>query len=181
MKNILFLILFAFCITSVKAQLKEKTWLVGGDGSFIVNLGDNVRTSNSINIRPNIGYFLSSKFAVGATGGVGYSWDSSGADTSIFTFRVGPFIRYYLLNPENKINVFAEFGGEYITSKYRESTQESGTGYRFKVGPSIFLNESVGLEIAFNYAEYQGDFFNMEDDPNWFVSLGFQIHIFDYN
>ncbi len=68
---------------------------------------------------------------------------------------IGPFIRYYFLNINNRVNVFSDASAQYsfITSKSTGSIENKfkSIDYSIFVGSVIFLNSSVGLEFLLGY------------------------------
>jgi hypothetical protein len=162
---------------SVNAQITKGNWMVGGDASFnnskVINDKDEIIGSgNGIRIFPNIGYFLIDKFAVGINGNFNYG-KTNGSPSSI-GYGGGPFARYYFLKPEKTVNVFAEANYNYYTSKTQGFDSTNGSSYRFKAGPVIYFNSSVGLELTLNdstekFSNYTSKYFT--------VGFGFQIHL----
>lgn len=174
--KLLFIATLFFTITA-NAQITQGNWMVGGSGSFKSYTGKrfdngNIFKYNFTEISPNIGYFFIDKLVVGTKINLTFTKSLDVLDKS---YNIGPFIRYYFLKPENQINVFAQanFGyGEYIND---DNSKFSTRNYGFKVGPVIYLNSSVALEMGLEYNKSNE---NSTLDSNYFqISLGFQIHL----
>ena len=151
-------LLFAFGITllsviATHAQTEKGTLLLGGDVTF-----SSVDGNSNLTVRPNIGVFVASNFAIG---GQGYLFTGDG----FTSWRVGPFARYYFTkNPKGKPFVGADVsvGG----------TDDSDTKFGFggKAGYAVFLNQSIALEFAVNYER-------LNEMDGISIGAGFQIHL----
>lgn len=173
--KLLFIVTLLFTV-SANAQITKGNWMVGGDASFnnskvINDENEIIGSGNGIRIFPNIGYFLIDKFAIGINGNFNYG-KTSGASSNT-SFGGGPFARYYFLKPEKRVNVFAEANYNYYTSYSQGNATTNSSSYRFKAGPVIYFNSSVGLELTLNYSSekfsYTSKYFT--------VGFGFQIHL----
>lgn len=178
MKLIKLLFIVALLFTGVtNAQITKGNWMVGGDASFFNSKvedanGQTLGSSNGVRINPNIGYFLFTKFAAGINGNFNYGNVSGGSSNT--GFGGGPFVRYYFLKPEKIVNLFAEANYNYYNSYSQGNSTTNSSSYRFKAGPVIYFNSSVGLELTLNYGSYKSDN-GTSNDFN--VALGFQIHL----
>lgn len=178
MKTIHALLITAILFTiTTNAQITKGNWMVGGDASYtnskVINANDKIIGSgNSIRVFPNIGYFIIDKFSLGINGNFNYG-KSNGSPSNI-GFGVGPFARYYFLKSEKRINLLTEVNYNYYTSKTQGFNSTNSTSYRFKAGPVIYFNSSVGLELTLNYGSNKFDTYT----SNTFqIGLGFQIHL----
>ncbi|MFG6685084.1 hypothetical protein ACGK9U_00770 [Mariniflexile sp. HNIBRBA6329] len=174
--TLFFLIVFTTVLT-VNAQITEGNWMVGGDASFYNSKikGENeesLGSSNGIRLYPNIGYFFIDQFAGGLNANFNYGKPSGGL--SNVGFGLGPFVRYYFLNPEKRINVFADANYNYYYSKTKGFPVSNGSNYRFKAGPVIYFNSSVGLELTLDYSSTKFDTYTSND---FRFALGLQIHL----
>ena len=67
----------------------------------------------------------------------------------------GPFLRYYILTPEKKINVFGDGSLLYnINSNNSNNALSKSLSSSLGAGAVLFLNKSVGLEGLFSYNHY---------------------------
>ncbi|UOK43079.1 MULTISPECIES: hypothetical protein [Flavobacterium] len=174
-KFLLFITLVSFFTSN--AQITKGNWMVGGDASYTnskVTDSNNkiIGSSNSVRIFPNIGYFVIDKFALGINGNFNYG-KGNGSASSI-GYGAGPFARYYFLDTENSINLFAEANYNYWISKTQGFDSGNGSSYKFKVGPVIYFNSSVGLEMSLSYnteklSDYTSKYF--------IVGFGLQVHL----
>lgn len=168
-------ILYTIILVSISsnAQITKGNWMVGGSGSFYQTQlkSENTSTSNiGIELRPNIGYFFTDKFAAGVSPLFAYSKPEGGS--SVTSYGVGPYIRYYLLNTEKTVNVLTHIGYSYLANS---NTNNKSTALDFRAGPVIFFNSSVALEMTINY-----NINNLDSTTTYNIlslGLGFQIHL----
>lgn len=178
MKAIKVLLISTILLTlTTNAQITKGNWMVGGDANYsntkvLNNEGEITGSGNGIRIFPNIGYFLIDKLALGINGNFNYG-KSNGSPSSI-GFGGGPFIRYYFLNPEKRINLFADVNYNYYTSKNQGFKSTDAKSYRLKAGPVIYFNSSVGLELTVNYNTEK---FSDYTSKYFIVGFGLQIHL----
>jgi hypothetical protein len=168
------------------AQLTKGNWLVGGSGSF--SSDKQVATSASTNIKsttvgitPNIGYFIIDKFAVGMN--LGFEINKLKAanipTSSITNYYAGPFLKYYLLQEDELINLFVYGNYNYgVTRGKNYGMVDKSSGYRYSVsgGPVIFFNSSTALELSIGWYHAR----SIEDKVytnSIKLGLGFQIHL----
>jgi len=162
------------------SQLTKGYWLAGGTGQ-VSSQTTNLRNSGisgvkdfDIKLMPNVGYFFVDKLAGGARFSLDYEKQKRSAFTSRTTqLGVGPFLRYYFLNADNQVNVFAD--GTYQYSYFKANNgggSANGNKFTFSAGPVFFFNTSVGLELAANYQLYNNP--STQSDANTFyISIGF--------
>jgi hypothetical protein len=193
MLRILTALLGIFFCTCVHCQITQRNWLMGGNGSFSHSdetLNGNVQVnSNTIDLSPNIGYFLVDRLAGGVRLNLNYQvMKNSNLKARTTTFLGGPFIRYYFLDKENMINIFSEAAIQFYTSRHKGTNNagdyetlfdESGiNAYTFSAGPAIFFNSSVALELALSYQRIPLQAFNGNKEQNTIaLKIGFQIHL----
>lgn len=193
MLRILTAIFGIFFCTCVHSQITKRNWLMGGNGGFSHSdetlIGNIQVKSNTIDLSPDIGYFFVDKLAGGVRINLNYqAIKSSNAKARTTTFLCGPFIRYYFLDNENRVNLFSEAAIQFYTSKhkgtnntghYEKLFDESGiNAYTFSAGPAIFLNSSVALELALSYQRIPLQALNNNTEQNTIsFKIGFQIHL----
>jgi hypothetical protein len=192
MKSIKFFALSMFLFTvSVNAQITKGNWMVGGNASFssqetYSNKGmkDNI-SQKTVQLKPNLGYFLIDKFAIGAR--LGYEGtffeDYGYGATKSNSFFVGPFVRYYFLKPEKVVNVFVEnsytLGETYYRGaiEYQNNSRLEKT-YSFMAGPVVYFNSSVSMEFTLQYSSTDIKSEEVDLTNNKFqVGLGLQIYL----
>ncbi|MFD0990368.1 hypothetical protein ACFQ1R_09690 [Mariniflexile jejuense] len=174
--TLFFFLVFAIA-TTLNAQITQGNWMVGGSGNFYNSEikgenGESLGSSHGIGLYPNIGYFFTNQFAGGLNANFNYGKPSGGP--SNIGFGMGPFIRYYFLNPEKRINVFADANYNYYYSKTKNFSVSNGRNYRFKAGPVIYFNSSVGLELTLDYSSTE---FDTHTSNDFRFALGLQIHL----
>src|SRR5207253_2640955 len=101
------------------SQIYKGQWMIGGDAAFSYYKYYSTKTS-SFTLSPASGYF----FLDGLAGGLRLGYDSELRSNPIGKARlsflsVAPFIRYYFLSTEQKINLFADAGYGYSWGKYK--------------------------------------------------------------
>ena len=165
---------------STTAQITKGNWMVGGTASFTSSSYESTTNNNNtssgkgigIILSPTFGYFIIDKLALGISPTFGYTKTDGGNDST--SYGIGPFIRYYLLKPEKRINVLTNVSYYYGTN----NANTTSDNLNFKAGPVIFLNSSVALELTLNYNIGQ---FKSDSSVSTFKSfnfgLGFQIHL----
>ncbi len=190
-KTLVTIVMIILSVTISNAQLTQGAWLAGGNASFFST--DNLSSSTTrivttvISVSPSIGYFIADKFAVGFRPYYGYGGSrvTEGASTSFpssstSSYRIGPFARYYFLNPEKQFNLFAESSFMYGRNRTNNSgniTQDPPyTTLSFLAGPVLYFNSSVGLEFTIGYSTKHQQ--NISRNDNHFeMGLGFQVHL----
>lgn len=185
-------------------QLDKKTWLVGGTGSFdsykqnetfvftqTGEIQDVERSVKELEFSPKVGYFVIDKLALG----LGISYINQKYETKTisgifgdgayksYSFYVGPFARYYFLNKEKPYNILAEANYQFGSISQSDSPDSKGKLSRFSlfVGPEIFFNSSVGMNLLVGYTNSKRD---MNDNSyvsnstrGFQVAVGFQIYL----
>jgi len=178
MKTIkLFFITTILFTLSAHSQITKGNWMVGGDGFFentnVKNSeGEELQSSTQIIIQPNIGYFIYDNFATGLTARYGYN-KTKGVSSSSSGFGLGPYIRYYFLKPDKRVNLLAE-ANYYYGKDFDKS--DFNTSYGFKAGPVIYFNSSVGLELLVKYEHTFISSFSYTSN-SFQLGLGLQIHL----
>lgn len=178
-KKILYLTILFSCFT--QAQITKGNWMIGGYANFSSSKseynstnGSNSNSSGSgLQFSPTIGYFLIDKLVIGLSPSFSYSNPSSG--DNVFGYGIGPFTRYYLLKPENKINILTQVGYAYYTS----SGNSHSNNYIVKAGPVVYFNSSVGLEFTIDYSGGKSKYNDGSSFLNRSINigLGIQVHL----
>lgn len=206
MKKIKLLLTATFLIAiSSNAQLEKKTWLVGGTGSFnsftrestfIYDLNNVSSTSimqskiKQFDISAKVGYFFYNKLVSGITFSYDRQIESDGKILAgVFSprisddvkFSAGPFVRYYLLNKDKNFNILAETSYQFGIITNTANASGKVDKFTFLIGPEIFFNSSVGMELLVGYKLYNEKFDNERyysyNDNGILFSIGFQIHL----
>ena len=153
-----FVFLFLF-MPKAYSQLAQGTWLISGTGMYSVykNKANNIAWSKtrSLDIQPNIGYFVSDKVPIGLKINGNFSNEKNpqpdGTTVSLKQGAIGfgPFVRYYFLEKENRINIFANAGALYIINPNNSTSLKSrSVDYGVAGGTEVFFNSAVGLEFC---------------------------------
>jgi hypothetical protein len=182
-KLTLLVIVLTSLINKAQSQITKGNWIVGGNASIssqtekINSISTDVKGFGII-ASPNIGYFFIDKLSGGIRLSLNYNQVKySGLNSNTTNLGVGPFIRYYFLNPDAKINLLAESAYQYIaiTNNSATTTTEKDNFISFSVGPVIYFNSSVGLEFIASYQVYNG--VNSTTSKTLSFNVGFQIHL----
>ena len=172
--------LFIHCIAS--AQIKKDQWIIGGNGAFSYLKSTELKFT-SWQLFPSAGYFLADKLAAGLRGG--FSSDSYDYDSEKFrisAITAAPFLRYYFLPADQKVNLLSEASFGYSWAKHRNFYPQGVHRYHyynigFMAGPAIFLNEHTALEVTVGYNYLSRGPVDSTVTQKFQVGLGLQIHI----
>ena len=182
------------CTITANAQITKGNWMVGGNGSFSskkITTNDaiggfsSVSTFRSIEISPNVGYFVINKLAFGlrfSYKGEFYPGNENTIEQNYNTLSGGVFVRYYFLKPEKLVNVFLEgnylIGNRHGSSWGFESFDSTINSYKIISGATLFFNNSVGLELTLQYGSEKTirNQSNIKTD-DFQIGLGFQIYL----
>jgi outer membrane protein W len=175
-KTILMIFIASIFNNDANCQITKGNWLIGGSGQFQKQhedlQGSDIR-GLAISVAPDIGYFIFDKLGVGLN--VTFSYNRIKVKDNISKTNIlglGPFVRYYFLPSDNRINIFSEAAYEYTTvfdGHYQND-------FYFSAGPVIFFNSSVGLELAAKYSTSNSKISNATA-KTVFLTIGFQIHL----
>lgn len=177
MRKITFFILLALLVNITNAQITKGNWMLGGEVSYSSTdyNSENFSSVKSyyLKISPQAGFFFRDKLAAGVKAGI----NSEGVRVNNFTdFNIGPFVRYYFLSPENRVNLLAEGLYQYGFDKFSNANSVSKNTFSFSVGPAIYFNSVVGLEILASYSTYK--FADIEGRNNTImIGVGLQVHL----
>lgn len=160
MKKLLLSALAVCAFTFSNAQETETTESNGGfakgdmmiSGAFsfgATSTGD--AKSNSFEIAPKFGFFVSDNIAVGAKIGFGSmkAENAAGVETNdMQTLTLGAFGRYYM-TPASKFSIFAELGLDYGMNDDKLADWKTST-VSAMVGPglSYFVSDAFALEAS---------------------------------
>lgn len=163
-----------FTITA-NAQITKGNWLVGGSGTFYSEdyKNEQFKYKNTVfGLRPNIGYFLINRLAIGLSPVVTFTKTDGSGNSAVTSYGAGIFTRYYILKPEKKINILTHVG--YSLSKSSNSDGNS-TILDLRGGPAFFINNSVALEMTLNYQASKLNSTTTVDVLSF--AVGLQIHL----
>ena len=168
--------LLLFLNYNSNGQITKGNWLVGGNARFDTqqqSLNASDITGWNIDISPDIGYFFADNFAGGLKPSLNYGMRKIGDSRNEATILgIGPFLRYYFLPHENQVNIFAESAYQYHTD-FKGDNQNN---FNLSVGPVIYFNSSVGLELSFSYELFKSKASNT-NTKTFSFGIGFQIHL----
>ncbi|MFD0837261.1 hypothetical protein ACFQ0I_15890 [Mariniflexile aquimaris] len=176
-------IISLFFTTFSYSQITKNNWLVGGSGNFKTTttkfLSDGTKPYDNrtiFTIAPNVGYFFYDKLSGGIS--LSYTYDNIFEDYQYF--GIGPFVRYYFLNPEKRINLFLQGNYNYYeggakTVDGNDTGKFHNNGHGFKAGSAIFLNSSVALELSLDYISNRLN--STLKEKTFMIGAGFQIHL----
>lgn len=176
--------LFFLCIAIYNygsSQITKGNWMIGGNGSFSSVKTNSTVAANykqtSIQISPIIGYFVIDKLAMGLKPGYTYTKTLTGSSNySLNAYSMGPFVRYYFLEAEKRVNILTEASYQYTISKVTDNPSSSNNGFSFLAGPVIYFNSSVGLEFTIGYSttRFAGE---STSSNTILLGIGLQVHL----
>ena len=115
---------------------------------------------SSINFQPKIGIFVIDNLALGLDFSLAtfkYKEESDDDETTISTFGVGPFIRYYL--PAEKIAPFFEANAVFGSRKYKWDPSDEDKSSLFAIGGgagvAVPLGDKVTFDLLIGYNSYE--------------------------
>ena len=164
-KLLLSLTLVAGLGLAANAQTEKGGYIVGAQAASI-----NYNTTSevfSLNLSPQVGYFVKDNLAVGASAGLGIV---SASGTSTTSWSIGPFARAYFGGTETS-KFFAQ-GNVGIGGVSGDTAYNLGAG----LGYTYFITKNVGLEtgLGYNYTDATG---GGASSSNLGLNLGFQIYL----
>lgn len=134
-------------------------------------------------LSPAVGYFFTDKFAGGLRPGFAYDTYRWGSDKyRISTITLAPFLRYYFLPIQQKVNLFADAAFGYSWSKFKNFDPPATFKYHYynialMAGPAIFLNEHTALEITVGYNYLSRGPIDSTITHKFQVGVGLQVHL----
>jgi hypothetical protein len=198
MKPIFFITIALLITTASFAQLDQRTWLVGGSGSFYSYTDDYTSQPltqsgkwTSIDLSASVGYFLIAKLCGGARAifssdkGRDVSYNGTISTSNGYHLSAGPFMRYYFLDSEKPFNLLTDISYQLGINKYLGALHQTGKYNIFSANAGIeaFFNSTAGVEILLGY--YNKAISIEDNTPGAFndikkgfqVSVGFQLHL----
>jgi hypothetical protein len=173
-KTTLILSILLFTAICANSQITKGNWMVGGSGNYTnetVTSDTGTKTKYTIiTIKPNVGYFIMDKFAVGGT--LNYMHQGS-----FNTYGIGLFSRYYFLEPEKIFNLYAQIHYDYdinVSDVSFTSRTRNTQFYGARMGMEVFFNNSVGLEFSL---QYEKGVLNNANSDTFKTIIGFQIYL----
>lgn len=138
MKTLKLFLLLAFIYTNANAQLDKGNWLGGGDANFssTKNKSETFNEKfNDLRINPNFGYFFIDNLSGGLQINLVFTNSNPGNNGSkASSYGFSPFLRYYFLETDKRINLFGEVNYSYRTGKTGSSDNINWSGYGVKAG-----------------------------------------------
>lgn len=172
--------LISFLAFTSNSQITKNNWLLSGSANFSTQKNSSTASlqykQTDIQISPTIGYFILDKFAAGLRPSLIYGKNNLVANAKPTTiFLIGPFIRYYLLQPEKVFNLFLESGYSYGNIANQGSDSKQNT-FSLSGGPVLYFNTAVGLEFTIGYTTTKIVDFEGSNNAIRF-GIGFQFHL----
>jgi hypothetical protein len=186
-KHFAMVVLLLVSYSQSNCQITKKNWLVGGAFSYSNWQSEGtdaiIGKFSNFNAIANIGYFPIDKLAFGLAVNSRFAKSKySQVDGTTTTDRqsvhgLGPFLRYYFLPTEKRINLLTQAG--FIYSFYSNSSSGSNSNtfdWNLAAGPVIYFNSSVALELlaSYNHSKSIG---SDNREKKILLQIGFQIHL----
>jgi len=173
-KTILLLVIMGCTRFMVAQTVNQGAWMIGGSAGFSSEkVKDADASTTTINITPNLAYYLIDDLALGVRlNFISQSYD--GESDSNFGF--GPYVRYYITDP-----IFVQAGYDIEAAALDLNSLFNADGsstIHLGVGYSWFLNNSIAIEPLLYYDIYNGDEDNFDADLSRFgLNIGVQAFI----
>ncbi|QDP86376.1 porin family protein [Chryseobacterium sp. SNU WT5] len=175
MKKLLITGAVALLGITAQAQLQKGNWMVGSQVA-------NVKFTNgfSMNLTPNLAYFVQDRWAVGAQVGLNVV-SPQGTSATQTDWSIAPFTRYYFTSNEidNLLNngaFFAEGSAGFGGNNSSTGSSTNGVDLGIGAGYAYFITPSVGLEALLKYKGLVGGG-NTTAQGNLYLGVGFQIYL----
>jgi hypothetical protein len=172
--------LLVFCLfitisSSTMAQLSKGQWLVGGDINISTVLPGEYYNPHGLrySLLPNVGYFVVDKLACGLRFDYSYLYPHQ---TYVITYGLLPFVRYYLLPAEGRINFYADVSFGYSLIHYGYLRYHAYQ-WAASAGPSLFINQRISLSVGVGFLSFEGDSFNGGFSERFGINVGCQFHL----
>jgi hypothetical protein len=216
MKTLSVVILFFSFSLIAQAQLKKGHLMIGGTADFShrqsdYNLPglDHESKTTSYRLSPGIGVFLIDRLCGGLRIDVGnskmtddYSSSNPNAGTShaeakTSVWGITPFLRYYFLHANHKVNLFADASYSHGKEKTRietsftqinpppafptvgetlSKTTYNSNSLSIAAGPVFFINPKVSFELSLGYTHRSAKKQNLSSNMILF-GTGFQVYL----
>jgi hypothetical protein len=174
MKTSLLSLLIAFLLSfACEAQTQKGAIMIGGSG------GVGFKDAFSISLNPNLGFFVTNDFAIGA--GVPLQFYKQ-KDYNSVSGGLQPFARYYFGKPA-ATRLFAQANGMYHLSRSKGGSPNdpnkintySQNSFGGGLGLVHFVIEQVGLEAKLSYTN--GQMFPAYRGGGFGLNFGIQVHL----
>lgn len=173
---------------AAQSQITQGNWLAGGTGKFYSYTSayssatySNEASYTQIDLSPNVGYFVVDNLAFGIrptfSSIKGKVTTTGGLSTNVQRYWIGPFGRYYFLEPDKQFNILTDISYQYGffggISKGKLGT------FSALAGPVAYFNSSVGLEflLGYSYSKEDVEGYQKETRKGFQIAVGFQIHL----
>jgi hypothetical protein len=186
MKTIVLLSLLLGLTTIAFSQVSKGQFLIGSSINLESIKNENSSFGNNESttyyISPNIGYFIFNQIATGLRIDFrSYNNKSESLETHQTNTSIAPFIRYYFLPKQKKVNAFIDASYIHNKSKWSSDTNPGyfvkAKGYYFYGGAAIFLTSQIALEFTFGYKHTKSDDFGNTKENKLSSGVGLQIHL----
>jgi outer membrane protein W len=185
MKTII-LLSFSLALTATAfTQINKGQFIIGGSMNLESTENNSSRneTYKSTNyfISPNIGYFIINKMAIGMKLDFkSYNSKSQNLKTHQINTSISPFLRYYFLPLQRKVNAFIDVGYIHEKSKWSSDSNPGyfvkAKGYYFSGGPTIFLTDQIAIEFTLGYKHTKSADIGDTEVNKLSSGFGLQIH-----
>ena len=170
--------IFCFFISissSTMAQLSKGQWLVGGDINISTVLPADYYNPHGLrySLMPNVGYFVADKLVCGLRFDYSFLYPHQ---FHISTYGLLPFVRYYILPAEGRINFFADVSFGYSQVQYGYMRYGSYQ-WAASAGPTLFINQRISLSVGVGFLAFEGNYSNYGPYSQRFgMNIGCQFH-----
>ncbi|HLX54625.1 MAG TPA: hypothetical protein VKR58_11820 [Aquella sp.] len=176
MNKLLVFCLFITISSSTRAQLSKGHWLVGGDINISTVLPGEFYNPHGLtySLMPNVGYFVIDKLVCGLRFDYSFLYPHQ---FHISTYGILPFVRYYLLPAEGRINFFADLSFGYSQVQYGY-IRYGNYQWAASAGPTLFINRRISLSVGVGFLAFEGDSNNYGPFSQRFgMNIGCHFHL----
>lgn len=172
------------CVLSIASygQIEKGNYLLGGNLGIIYSSNQDY-IHYGMDIKPNVGYFVTDRLALGLALPFSFSRSKNDAWQYSYTYYgLSPFLRYYFAK-RDKSAFFAStsFGFSNASSKNKsgssDETKNSSTytSANLSLGYVYFLTKNIGLEAVLGYNRNKEKDYDTRSDIRF--NIGFQIYL----
>ncbi|GAB4496477.1 MAG: hypothetical protein OHK0019_28220 [Saprospiraceae bacterium] len=151
MKNALILLLLMALASSLDAQIQKGSVLLGGTVG-VNNISEEGSNGTIINVSPQVGFFLSKRFALGT--GLDFKFQTGDVVDEVTSLALLPFARVYF-SDSGMSRFFAQLDIGVEIRDFDELEGAPPLAAGLGIGADFFLNDNVAIETLLGYRRVQ--------------------------
>lgn len=146
-------------LVSAQDEVNDNKFYVGGSLGFTQNFVDGESTTNTFELKPELGYNINDKLSLGLA--LGFSRDKvKDVDGDTKTFSINPYLRYAFYR-NGKVSIFCDGGFSY---DHRNHYDAKSNGFEIGLYPGVSYQISSKFSLvahlgslAYQYNKPEGD------------------------